>query len=499
MKQKLAAIFCSLMLLLHTGLFAYADGTKAAQVRGSVCAVYFEAWDEQIHIAGWGTGFFVGDTPSVQYIVTNYHVIEDYVALGGGTEDAYENMYLLAQLGGEDAFPVSVVDYDKGKDLALLRLKEPTDKRSPVTLVTSNGSQAGQTVYAIGYPSSADLGVDYSSDFKSEDATITVGTVSRLITEDTTGRKIIQTDAAINSGNSGGPLVDENGSVIGINTQITLNHSGDREAGYGYAVDAAELLPLLSRNNVPYKEYQPPQAEGPASSAQEEGAASLPQETPSSPPQTAEPTAPPQNKKPAAPAMLFIVLPVLVIGIVAAVVFRLRKKRTGAAGRSTASRLPPPVSSASYAPPAAQTTARPASPGAQPSWSSASPAAQTSHSVPSAPSAPQTASSLSAPPMLRGTAGVFQGQTFGFRNTQCPLGTSDDCKLRYPAGTANISPHHCVFFVRAGTLYLMDAGTPYGTYVNGIRLPQKHLVALKPNDSIWIGGPAQAFLVMSGK
>lgn len=495
MKQKLAAIFCSLMLLLHTGPFAYADGTKAAQVRGSVCAVYFEAWDAQIHIAGWGTGFFVGDTPSVQYIVTNYHVIEDYVALGGGTEDAYENMYLLAQLGGEDAFPVFVVDYDESKDLAILRLKEPTDKRSPATLVTSNGIQAGQTVYAIGYPSSADLGVDYSSDFKSEDATITVGTISRLITEDTTGRKIIQTDAAINSGNSGGPLVDENGSVIGINTQITLNHSGDREAGYGYAVDAAELLPLLSRNDIPYKEYQPPQNEESASSAQEEESASLPQEEPAAPSQTAEPATPLQNGKNVTPVMFFIVLPVLAIGIVAVVAFALRKKRTSTAGRSAAS---PSLPSASYTPPAAQ-TARPTPSAAQPSWSAASSTAQTAHSALSAPSAPQAASPFSAPPMLRGTAGVFQGQIFGFRNTQCPLGTSDDCKLRYPAGTANISPHHCVFFVRAGTLYLMDAGTPYGTYVNGIRLPQKHLVALKLNDSIWIGGPAQTFLVVSEK
>lgn len=429
MKQKLITILCIFAFLFHTGTMAYADGTQAAQARDSVCAIYFEAWDSEIHIGGWGTGFFVGDDAPVRYIVTNFHVIADYVALGD-----YENMVLCALLGGDDIFDVSVVDYDEDKDIALLRMKSSTNTRVPATLRAFDDSLVGQTVYAIGYPSSADLGVDYSTDFKREDATITVGTVSRSLVENTTGRKIIQTDAAINNGNSGGPLVDENGNVIGVNTQITLNDSGDREAGYGYAVDIAEIISLLDENQIPYNEYN--------------------------------------ESRQSVPALSVIVLVGLfVLGGAATLIYLRKKKRE---------KKETPVTHAAME---ASSPSVLSVPSVRPIQS------QSSSNVPS-----QYSSSI-----LYGTAGVFQGQRFGIRSAQCQLGTSSSCKLRYPISVSNVSSYHCVFFVQYNVLYVADAGSLNGTYVNGIRIPPKKSVALKPGDAVWIGSPSQAFLVVDGK
>ena len=413
---------------------AFADGAQAAKVRGSICAVYFEAWDNQMVIAGHGTGFFVGGSESgpVEYIVTNHHVIADYLALGGGSAGAYENMLLVARLGAGDVLALSVVDYDAQRDLAILRLDEPTRNRTAATLRVPGDEMIGQTAYAIGYPASADNGIDYNSDFRMEDATLTVGTISRLVTEDTTGRQIIQTDAAINSGNSGGPLVDEEGNVIGVNTQISLNTSGEREAGYGYAINIAEVTRMLSKNNIDYRTSSHP--------GEEFSLALLP---------------------------LAAVVLLAVFGL-----YMFRKKRSAAPSSSAHPNPQPVFATVGQSTPSAQA------------------------SIPRAPAA-QPRYSPNIPPVLRGETGVFQGQTFGLRHTECKVGTALDCKLRYPAGTKNVNLNHCKILLQNNTLCLVDPGSSYGTFVNGIRVPVGKLVILKTGDTIWIGSPGQAFSVIS--
>lgn len=440
--KKVAAVVVTFLWIICIVPLAYADGTKAAEARNSVCAVYFEAWDNQNVIASYGTGFFVGKSAKTEYVVTNYHVISDFIDLGGGTSNQYANMLLVARMGLGESVSLSVIDYDPLRDLAILRLEEPTNKRSPVTLYVPTDEMVGQTAYAIGYPGSADYGVDYSSEFEAEDATLTVGTISRLITEDTTGRQIIQTDAAINSGNSGGPLVDEEGRVIGVNTQIALNTSGNREAGYGYAVNISEVIRLLDKNDIEYRIY--------TSSFK-------------------------VNKE-----LLFLVL-LGVVAIGCGYIWSKKKKKSMSipAGSPTM----PSSSASSFQPPVYSQTqiSRYAAPTTRPS-----------------PNITKSYQNLSSGPILKGTSGAFQGQTFGFKNAECKLGSSPDCKLRYPSGTAQVSPIHCELLVQNQKLCLLDTGSSYGTYVNGIRIPVGKLVILKAGDAIWIGSPEQAFSVISG-
>jgi len=158
---------------------------------------------------GLGSGFV---TEADGYIVTNYHVVQDASTVTVGFDDDSE-------------LQATVVGTDRSSDLALLKV-EPEQPLTALPLGDSNALTVGDDVVAIGNP----FGLE---------RTVTAGIVSAL------GRRIqapdsfgiedaIQTDAALNSGNSGGPLLDASGRVIGVNSQIASENGGN--VGIGYAV-----------------------------------------------------------------------------------------------------------------------------------------------------------------------------------------------------------------------------------------------------------------------
>ena len=201
--------------------------------------------DKDGHMNYWrGTGFFVGDAgKDPQYIVTNCHVVEEFIlagkALGGGE--------LHVRFDKDDEAEAYLVDYDAEKDVAILRLAEATGKRVSLQMRVPQEDSRGSEAYAVGYPAAADLTVAAVNSFSQKDATITTGSISRFLTESGTGRKLIQTDASLGGGNSGGPLIDGTGAVIGINT------AGSKlDSNLFYAVSVGEVLPLLDKNSIPY-------------------------------------------------------------------------------------------------------------------------------------------------------------------------------------------------------------------------------------------------------
>ena len=159
-----------------------------------------------------GSGFFVSDTG---YILTNNHVVE-------GTKE----VKLVLSDGTEQM--ATIVGTDQYSDIAVLK----TDGTVPAIAILGNSDKLdpGESVIAIGSP----LG-----NFKN---TVTVGVVSATGRSIDTGNgyqieDLIQTDAAINHGNSGGPLVNLAGEVIGINTLVVRNtNSGDVAEGLGFAI-----------------------------------------------------------------------------------------------------------------------------------------------------------------------------------------------------------------------------------------------------------------------
>lgn len=151
------------------------------------------------------------------YIVTNYHVVENAVELTVIFQDGTNKP---AQLIGHD-YPFS--------DLAVIKVEG--EDHPYAVLGDSDALRVGETVVAIG----SALG-----DFRN---TVTTGIVSAMgrslqVDEDTVLEGLIQTDAAINHGNSGGPLVDLRGEVIGINTAIVRgsSYSGSVAEGLGFSI-----------------------------------------------------------------------------------------------------------------------------------------------------------------------------------------------------------------------------------------------------------------------
>ena len=145
----------------------------------------------------FGTGFFIED-----YIVTNYHVID-------GAETIVINFE-----NSPTRYEVEIINSDEISDLAILKLKSPL----PFNVIPLEWShtplQSGQDVWAIGHP----RGLEFS---------VSKGIVSSVDrTASNNWQKSIQTDVAINSGNSGGPLFDMNGDVVAINTIIITSSGG---------------------------------------------------------------------------------------------------------------------------------------------------------------------------------------------------------------------------------------------------------------------------------
>jgi putative serine protease PepD len=159
------------------------------------------------------------------HILTNFHVIES-----GGR--------IIARLPDGSAAVATVLGTDPSSDLAVLQADFDPSVLHPATLGNSDAAQVGDAVFAIGNPFS-------------HDSTVTSGIVSatgRVTTSSFTQRRIlnvIQTDAALNPGNSGGPLFNAAGEVIGINTSITGPDNFRGSVGLGFAVPSNIALRYL--------------------------------------------------------------------------------------------------------------------------------------------------------------------------------------------------------------------------------------------------------------
>ena len=197
------------------------DGTPVLEIVDAVGPSVVTISAEQAQGRAVGTGVIVDAGGE---ILTNAHVVEDaeviHVRLAGETEP----------------IDATVVAADTGNDLALLRVDR--SDLEPVTFAPTSEVAIGDQALAIGFALDLD-----------GDPSVTLGIVSALdrtlVTDAGALDGLIQTDAAISSGNSGGPLVDGRGRVIGINTAVARSDVTTAATNVGFAISSDEVMGVL--------------------------------------------------------------------------------------------------------------------------------------------------------------------------------------------------------------------------------------------------------------
>ena len=188
----------------------------------SVTQGYFMHTQE---VEGIGSGFIINEEG---YILTNYHVIQ-------GAQE------ISVTLSNDVTTTAQVVNYDENQDVAMIKITdESVEIPATVELGDSDALQPGEEVIAIGTPLSTELS-----------STVTKGIISAtsrsVAVESGVTMNLIQTDAAINAGNSGGPLVNTKGEVVGINSSKI---SGEAVEGIGFSIpinDIKDKIESLSK------------------------------------------------------------------------------------------------------------------------------------------------------------------------------------------------------------------------------------------------------------
>jgi len=181
-------------------------------------ATEYDFFMDPVPVEGAGSGFLIDPRG---YILTNFHVVA-----GAQTIEVI--------LGDKSRYPAKFIGADQRNDVALLKVDPKGKHLAALTLGDSSGLQVGQKVLAIGNPFG----------FQS---TLTTGVVSALgrtvqTSQSTFIDDAIQTDASINRGNSGGPLINTHGDVIGINSAIYTPSGTAAGIGFAIPINTAKLI-----------------------------------------------------------------------------------------------------------------------------------------------------------------------------------------------------------------------------------------------------------------
>ena len=175
-----------------------------------------------------GTGFVIEENGIV---VTNYHVVANIIDKS--------NSKLRVLFSNDSIYEAKIFNYDKTSDIAVLKIVNDENKKFPAVTWGDRPKLGGHAII-IGSP----IGLDFSVSFG------IISAVDRIIPKASPPFvPYVQTDAAMNRGNSGGPLFDASGEVIGINTLILTPSSGtdNGSVGLGFAIDGQYAQEIIKR------------------------------------------------------------------------------------------------------------------------------------------------------------------------------------------------------------------------------------------------------------
>lgn len=225
MKLKRIMSLFAAIVLMFSFMIVVVSAETASDAKNSVVAVVNQDG------TSYGTGFAIGEVGKpIEFIVTNNHVVQG---------DAGNTTATIAfDLASNDYVLANVYFYDATKDIAVLKLPQPTDKRKAMVLCPMEDVEPDDAFAALGYP--GNQATDWPK-YNTDDITVTKGGIKK--TDRINGLDVYMLDLTITHGNSGGPLVNSKGEVVGINT------FGLNDDNYAIAID--ELLKVIDADRIP--------------------------------------------------------------------------------------------------------------------------------------------------------------------------------------------------------------------------------------------------------
>ncbi len=497
-KRLLSVLMCLVMMgclfsFSVPSAFAETNNSNVTDVANSLLQVrlVYDDGGTIVPIQG-GTGFLI----NTNTVLTCAHVVDvdkdvrELLENIFGKDYSEDKLSLQVVVSGDVTITATLKKESQENDFAILNLTEAIYDRKVATLANSDDVTATQLVYALGFPESV-AKVQNKNTYTKDDVTITDGKVSKLVTISNTN--MIQHGATLTDGNSGGPLVNENGAVIGIN-----NASLD---DYNYAICINQVTSILSALGIEYTSNDAPVGEATtaATEAATEETTIKPYEESTTASSEQEPTQSIDTTK----IIIIVAILVLVLILVAIIVFIIVGNKKKSAKKPIIPQTIP------------TNAANPSVPNNQsiPQRKGPSVVSQRPPVTPVSPGSSQTILSnegSDATTVLNEGAGEttvlgFQqsgatllrksnGEKIALTKAEFTIG-KERRRVDYCISDNNsVSRTHAKIRMRAGKFYICDLGSTNCTYVNGTKLTPNQDQPLNRGDKIKISDEEFEFM-----
>jgi len=484
---KMIIITTLLLLVISVGTTAHARVMSTDDVAKSVVQIAIELPDREPFRTMFrdpatgevnlkltmGTGMMIGtdEDEEFRYCATAWHVVDTSWGQDLPADMRFRsdeiNLYILR--ARDDYVPVRVYQELRTSDIAILEIDPAHRLYGYVSLVFGDESAfaRGDRVTAIGYPAAAETFSDLTI-AQFTDSTTPQGSITRLTTVD--GVPVIQTDANITGGHSGGPIINEDGIIIGmtawgVGTQLNGFEIRDN---IEYAVQAQELTNFLRSRNIPFLEADAAIDEAPEPA--EEAVETVDEEPEVEP--VEEEIAAPVAEQNGGQTMLFIGIGAAVLlAVILAVVLTRGKKAAPAAAVPRAATPPPPP------PPSTQ-------------------------AKPTSAAAPVTKAKPAGLMVgIKGISGQFAGQTIEMTGNQLIIGRDPRmAQLVYPQSKDDISRKHVTIrFDEKTQKFILEDSSSNGTFLSSNeKLEPGKPYYLNPGDRFYVADSKEVFELVKG-
>lgn len=506
-QHLLSVIICFVMLsclAVGSSYSAMAETTNEAvtRVNNSLMQVrmVYDLNGSVIPIQG-GTGFLINSNT----ILTCAHVVDvdtetkEALVAVAGKDYSEDKISLQVVVSGDVTITATIKKESQENDFAILNLTEAIYDREVVALGDSDDVTATQMVYALGFPASVSE-IQNKNTYTRNDVTITDGKVSKLI--NVSGTDMIQHGATLTSGNSGGPLVDENGTVIGINNAT--------KSDYNYAICINQVTDILKALGIEYTSGSTSDSNinNDTSATTAETVAPVTQQPETIAPATQSVTedtntTETDNGMDTTKIIIIAAILVVVVVLVIVIIFIIMGNKKKSTKKIASNNV--------------QTAVRPAQPipGSMahqnvPNAQNRGPVVVSRQTPPTSPAYNQPDDGTDSTTVLNEGAG--KTSVLGLQSTGATLlrkGNGERIKIDKPsfiigkerrrvdycvADNSSVSRTHAKITCRAGKYYISDLGSLNFTYVNGAKLNPNQEIALNKGDKIKISDEEFEFL-----